>query len=424
MHKKVWILNHYATWMYYDKAGRHHWFAKSLQSKYQHNVRIFCSNTFHNKKDSIRFKGKSQTKKSDNISYTFVKTFSSTGNGIKRVLNMFQFYLNLKKVMRKNIHLDDKPDIIFASSVHPLTLVAGIKIGKKYKIPVICEIRDLWPEAIFAINRAREKSLVGKILIKGEKWIYKNSNAIIFTKEGDSDYLKEKKWDLSSGGEIDLDKCYYINNGLNLIDFTDSIANNTFIDNDLISDKFKVIYAGAIRPVNNIDKLINAARLLKDFKDIVFLIYGEGNEKTYIAGLINEYNLNNVILKGFVEKKYIPYILSNSSVNILNYSQTRYNWSRGNSSNKLFEYMASSKPIISTVKIGYSPFKKYEIGYEIENASPKELSEAILKVRGLPKEQYQSFSRNAYEAAKDFDFNTHTEKLNEIIERLLEGKND
>ena len=78
------------------------------------------------------------------------------------------------------------------------------------------------------------------------------------------------------------------------------------------------------------------------------------NQKGILEKRIAEEGLTNIKMKGFVNKQFIPYILSKSSVNILNYSNTQYNWSRGNSSNKLFEYMASGKPIISTVKMGYS----------------------------------------------------------------------
>ena len=28
---KIWLMNHYATSMYRDKAGRHYWFAKKLE---------------------------------------------------------------------------------------------------------------------------------------------------------------------------------------------------------------------------------------------------------------------------------------------------------------------------------------------------------------------------------------------------------
>ncbi len=37
--------------------------------------------------------------------------------------------------------------------------------------------------------------MLGRILVAGEHWIYKNAAFIVFTKEGDTDYIIEKKWD-------------------------------------------------------------------------------------------------------------------------------------------------------------------------------------------------------------------------------------
>ena len=55
-----------------------------------------------------------------------------------------------------------KPDIILASSVHPFTLVAGIKIAKKFGVPCICEVRDLWPESIVAYGALKKRSMIAK----------------------------------------------------------------------------------------------------------------------------------------------------------------------------------------------------------------------------------------------------------------------
>ena len=424
MRKTIWIMNHYATNSYFNRGGRHYWFAKNLINE-GYKVSIFCANTRHNSNDQIEVgNSKYVTNEIDNIPYIFIRTKPSKGNGLDRIKNMVYFYRNLKKTAKLFIKNGTKPDLILASSVHPLTLVAGLKIGKRYNIPVICEIRDLWPEAIFAFNKAKEKSIIGKLLIKGEHWIYKNADSLIFTKEGDTDYLKEKKWDKNSGGDIDLDKCYYINNGLDVDDYSKSVRTFTLEDVDLNSNKFKVVYAGAIRPVNNIDKLIEASRLLKNHDDIIFLIYGEGIQKQEFDVFIQKHKLDNVVMKGFVNKKYIPFILSKSSVNILNYSQSRYNWNRGNSSNKLFEYMASGKPIIATVKMGYSPFERYNFGIEIEDAKPQDVADAILKIKRMDKSEYDLLSLNAKKASYNYDFKKHTKELIKIINDNLEEKND
>lgn len=413
--KKIWIMNHYATNMYFNEGGRHYWFAENL-IKQGYEPTIFCANVRHNTGDIIDTDGeKLSIDKKNGIPFVFVKTTPSVGNGIDRVKNMFLFYKNLFPSANKYLKKYGKPDVILASSVHPLTMIAGIQIAKKMNVPCICEIRDLWPEAIFSFNKASEDSLLGKILLTGEHWIYRKADALIFTKEGDTDYIKEKKWDTVQGGDINLEKAHYINNGVDVDAFNKSINEKVIEDEDLESGKFNVVYVGAIRPVNNVGNILDTAKILSGNKEIQFLIYGDGNQKEMLEKRVIDEGLSNVRMKGYVSKKHIPYILSKSSVNILNYSNTKYNWSRGNSSNKLFEYMASSKPIISTVKMGYSIIEKYKCGMELENGFPQELAQAILEIKKMPLEEYKLLSDNAKRGAEGFDFKVLTDKLIDVI---------
>lgn len=418
--KKVWLWNHYATAI--KQGGRHFWFAKYL-GKHGYECTVFCANTFSGDIKSIQLNGHNYKERSvDKIPFIYVKTCPYKGNGITRVKNMFYFYKNLFPVAKDYAKTHGKPDIILASSVHPLTMVAGIQIARKFGIPCICEIRDLWPEAIFAFNKIKETSILGRLLVKGEHWIYKNADALIFTKEGDVDYIKERKWDTKQGGDIDLGKCHYINNGVDLENFKLSIVGNSLEDKDLSDNKFKVIYAGAIRPVNNVGNLLDTARLLINEPEIRFLIYGSGIEEKMLRKRVEEEGLTNVKMKGRVKKRYIPYILSKSSVNVLNYSQDKYNWTRGNSSNKLFEYMASGKPIISTVKMGYCLLDRYKCGISLEKSTPEELAKAILYIKDMPKEEYERMGNNAALAAKDFDFKILTDKLIKVIKSVERHK--
>lgn len=417
--KKVWIWNHYATNMFFDQAGRHYWFSKYLIEN-GYKPTIFCASTNHFSDKNIDTKGKKYCVDSvKDIPFVFVNTPDYKGNGRKRIINMLAFYRNLFHVAKEYARLNGKPDVILASSVHPLTLVAGIKIAKKFGIPCICEVRDLWPESIFYFNKIKESSLLGRVLVKGEHWIYKKADALIFTKEGDTDYIKEKKWDVEQGGDIDLQKAHYINNGVDIEAFNKNINENKLEDPDLESGKFNVVYVGAIRPVNNVGAILDVAKLLRDYTDISFLIYGDGNQKEMLENRVRDENISNVKIKGYVNKKYIPYILSKSSVNLLNYSNTQYNWTRGNSSNKLFEYMASGKPIMSTVKMGYSLIKKYQCGVELESGSPEDLAQAILEIKNMPTEEYELLGENAKKGAENFDFKILTEKLIDVINDVV-----
>ncbi len=415
--KNLWIFHHYATLPSLNGHIRPYYFAHFL-ADLGINTTIFAASYQHFSETQIIHNGSEYLVNNDfDTPFVFIKTPSTKSGGISRVINMIVFYLNLFSVSKQYARNHGKPDIILASSPQPLAMIAGIKIAKRYHIPCICEVRDLWPEAIFSASRIQKNSMIGKILTAGEHWIYHHGDALIFTKEGDTDYLKEHKWTTEQGGDIALDKCYYINNGVHLSTYCEQLKTHQVNDSDLNSDKFRVVYTGAIRKINNVGNIIDAALILRNNSDIEFLIYGDGNETELLKSRIMDEKLMNVKMKGYIEKKYIPFILSRSSVNLLNYSQTEYNWTRGNSSNKLFEYMASGRPVISTVKMGYSIIDKYNCGIELDKDTPEALADAVLQIKGMSSKHYEKLCQNAKDGAKDFDYKMLSRKLYDVIKQ-------
>lgn len=416
--RRFWIFNHYATTPLTGPLLRHYYFAEYLKEK-NIETTVFAANELHQTGGCVDTHGKPYLRtEEEGVPFVFVKTSKYEGNGISRVKNMVSFFWRLLTITGKYAKEYGRPDVIMGSSAHPLTSIAGILAARRFHVPAIVEVRDLWPEAIFSFGKVKMDSLVGRVLSAGEKWMYVHADAIVFTKEGDVDHIKEMGWDKEHGGKIDLKKCHYINNGVNLKDYYESIEKDVLQDPDLESDSFKVTYTGTVRPVNHVGNLLDTAKLLKDREDIRFLIFGGGSELEMLKKRVEDEKIENVVFKGFVEKKYIPYILSRSSVNVLNYSQANYNWTRGNSSNKLFEYMASGKPIISTVKMGYCILEKYQCGLSLESCTPEALAEQILKIHDMPKDTYAQMAEHAAEGAKDFDFPVLTEKLYQVIKSV------
>lgn len=408
--KKIWIFHHYATTPNLNGLMRPYDFAEKMK---KFDITIFAAAYQHfSGKNLIEDGALFKEDRSFSVPFVFVKTVDSSSSGWKRCFNMVEFYLRMFQVSKSYAKENGRPDMIIASSPHPLTMLAGIKIAKKWGIPCICEIRDLWPEAIFAgSEKLTPGSVLGKVLVQGEKWIYKNANALVFTKEGDIDYIKERGWD---NGVVPLEKCFYINNGVDTAKFENSSGNEKEG-----KDTFHVVYAGTIRPVNDIDTILDAAKLLVEKENIQFLIYGDGNQVARLKKRIEDEGISNVEMKGFVPKSEIPGILGTASVNILNYSAKKYNWSRGSSSNKLFEYMASGKPIISTVKTGYSIIDRYACGIELEECRSANLANAIKEIHDMSKEAYSKMGANGKMGAKDFDLEVLSRKYERVIDRYL-----
>ncbi|HOQ02163.1 MAG TPA: glycosyltransferase family 4 protein [Acetivibrio clariflavus] len=415
MKKNLWIWNHYATNMYKDRAGRHYWFAENLVRN-GYNPTIFCASTNHFSDENIDTKGKKYiTDLQDGISFVFVNTPNYKGNGKKRIYNMISFYRKLFPVAKEYAKLNGKPDVILASSVHPLTLVAGIKNAKKFKIPCICEVRDLWPESIVAYGALKRNSLVAKILYQGEKWIYKKADSIIMTWEGGREYIVDQGWEKT----IDLNKVNHISNGVVIDSFDRNSEENQVIDSDLDNEDYKnIVYAGSIRKVNNVGLLLDAAKIIQNqgSNQIRFLIYGSGDESEMLKQRCENEGIRNVIFKGRVEKKYIPYILKKAYVNILHNSSTSLD-KYGQSQNKFFEYLAAGKCIVQTYSTGYSICNRYNCGICAPVQNPEEIAKAIIKACE-DEEMNKLMGENARQAAYDFDFKKLTDKLIDIIENV------
>lgn len=412
MRKSIWIINHYAIPPSMGGLVRHTYFTKYLIKK-GYKVKILTSSKIHNANvNMIQDKSLYKEIEIDGIVYTFIKSGDYSSNGLSRIKNLFEFTINLGKTI-KNF---EKPDIIYASSPDIFTVLKSIKIARKFNIPCITEIRDLWPESIVSYNGISKNNPVIRILYRLEKWIYKKSNALIFTIEGGRDYIIEKGWDKA----VDLSKIYNINNGTDIDEFNYNRENYIIDDDDLHdADKFKIIYTGSIRKVNNLNTIINTAKYLHDnnYKNIVFIIYGDGSEKNDLIKRCRDESVCNIIFKGKVEKKYIPYILSKADLNLYHWMQTplmRF----GSSGNKLFDYLASGKPVLSTVISNYDIIEKNNAGLISKDQSPAEIAKAILKVYNASNEEYRTICNNALNFAKNFDYELLTDKLICILENI------
>jgi len=323
--------------------------------------------------------------------------------------------LRLFSVSKAIAKQNGKPDTIIASSPHLLTLIAGIRIARRYKVPCICEVRDLWPESIFVHGSLKKQSLLGKVLQLIEKWIYKNSDKLIFTIPGGYDYITDQGWD----SVIPREKCFNVNNGIDLQEFDYNKNHYTICDDDLCNnDVFKVIYAGSIRKVNNLRIIIDVARELRDNDKVKFLIWGGGNELEELRKIVESEKLNNIVLKGYVKRQYIPYILSKSGITLSHYKDVSI-YKYGTSQNKSFEYLASGKPVLYTFMPKHDIITETNSGLTIEKQTTDNIKNAVNAFYYIAlnkKDLYNEMCGNARGAAERFDYMMLSKRLIEIIE--------
>lgn len=411
MNKTIWLVNYYAMPPEHESRLRTIKFAQYLK-KLGYNTIVISSSNLHNKEiNLINDNSKFKFANYDGIDFILLNTMKYRSNSLKRFISLFLFHLNLHFFSKKF----PKPDFIVHTCLPPFGNISYFT-ARKFKAKYIAEVLDLWPESFVTFGLIKQSNPILKLLYSAEKFIYKKADALVFSMEGGIDYLKNKKWLKSQGGPISDDKVFYVNNGVDLADFDYYKSNFKIEDTDLENDAFfRVVYIGSIRHANNVQRLVESAAILKKYHHVKILIYGDGGERQALIDYCKENSLHNVLFKDkWIEPKYVPYILSKSSLNILNYFPNQI-FQYGGSQSKSFQYMASAKPICSNLRMGYCPITKYQLGISKEFNTAEEYAKAIEYFINLDSKEYQKFCKNAREASKHYDYPYLVEQFNQIL---------
>lgn len=403
----IWLINHYAVPPQYYPLARQTYFAKYLMEM-GHTVTIFAASTVHNSDKNLITDGSPWREETvDGVHYVYIKCLDYQGSGLRRIYNICEFAWKLPGVCKKF----PKPDAIVATSMPPTSCAMGVHLARKYSCRGVAEIADLWPESIIAYGIASPHNPAVIALRWLEKWIYKKADAVVFTCEGGYDYILEQGWEQ----EIPRSKVFYINNGVDLKTFRYNREHFQISDPDLENpDIFKVVYTGSIRRVNNLGLLLDAAKEVTDPR-IRFLIWGDGDERPALEQRLADEHIGNVVFKGRVEKKYVPYIVSHADLNIAHNTPSPL-FRFGISFNKLFDYLAAGKPVFSDFPCPYHPAVQRGAGTDMKDPTAKAIAQAVQKFSALLPAEYAAYQQNAERAAEEYDFANLTQKLITVIE--------
>lgn len=231
-------------------------------------------------------------------------------------------------------------DVVFATST-PLTIaLPAVFTTRKLKVPMVFEVRDLWPEMPIAMG-VLKNPLLKWAAKKLEGWAYKNSAAVIA---------------LSPGMKQGVVKAGYPEDQVAVI--PNSSDNVEFSYSEQTADLFRsqrpwlknsplLIYTGTFGRVNGVDYMVRlACELQKIDSNIKILLVGDGSEKSKVMEQAKECDVleKNVFFESPMAKKDIPALFSAATMasNLV----IDLPAARANSANKFFDALAAGKPIL------------------------------------------------------------------------------
>lgn len=188
-------------------------------------------------------------------------------------------------------------------------------------------------------------------------------------------------------------------------------------------EKKNIVYIGSIRKANNVKQVCDAAAevLKRGIEDVEFQIYGNGDELESLKDYVEKYKIKNVHFYGRIAKEAIPVLLEHSTANILTYKQVNL-MKYGGSQSKLFDYLASGKPIICNAKFGYNLIERYRCGLVTENQTSNAFADTVEALCRLSAEELFTMGENARKAAEDYEQPALVDKLCEVFTYIEQKK--
>ena len=233
-------------------------------------------------------------------------------------------------------------DVVFATST-PLTIaIPAVYAARMQRIPMVFEVRDLWPEVPIAMGVIKNPLL--KLASRWlERFAYKNSKRVVALAPGMKDGV------VATG--YPADQVAVIPNGCDVDLFQADMNKAQEIRNSRswLGERPLVIYAGTLGVCNGVDYLARLAEKVYALDpEIRFLAIGEGREKAKIVELASSLGVleQNFFLMNPIPKNEIPGWLAATDMVAAVLTGPPVVW-KDAVSNKFFDALASGKPIMN-----------------------------------------------------------------------------
>lgn len=232
-----------------------------------------------------------------------------------------------------------KADIIFATST-PLTIaLPAVYASKRQKIPMVFEVRDLWPELPIAMGALRNPMM--KFLArKLELFAYKNASAIVALSPG------MKAGVLRSGFPSDNVAVIPNSADIRFFDVDPSIGKSFIASRSHLDGRPLLIYTGTFGLINGVGYMVDlAVHLAKINSNVCILLIGDGAEFNTISkrakfeGVLGQ----NLFIEPPLPKNVMPSVFCAAKMCSALFIDVPE--MRPNSANKFFDSLAAGKPI-------------------------------------------------------------------------------
>lgn len=402
----IWYLSAYDQPM--GQSSRTYEYSRELVRR-GHQVTMFTNSYCHfTHRERLNADEPYRIERIDGIRVVWLRTITYSDNGWRRGANMLS---NAWRCLQTSRLLEDIPDIVVGPSVPILTGWAASIIAKKRDAAFVFEVRDIWPQSLVDLGALTIHSPVYFAFRCLEKFLYRRACRI--------SSVLPLTWKHVAQSGVAPEKVTWIPNGTNLENFSDMPQYDGGTQLPLT-----VMYVGGFSITHDVITILRAAHMLlvRGNDDIRFIIVGSGRQRSECEKEAANLRLSNVEFREPVPKSKIPRLQSESDVLISSVKDTPV-YQFGINSNKIFDYLAASRPIIFAGNTPNDPILESGAGFSIPPENPIAMADALeTMLRMSPEERRAMGVRGRRYAEEHFELKKLAARMESMFRASREEK--
>jgi glycosyltransferase involved in cell wall biosynthesis len=259
-----------------------------------------------------------------------------------------------------------RPDVVIVSSPPFFTVPAGWLFARRFRVPFVFEVRDLWP-AVWAEAGVISRGILYRLFERLEMAFYSAARGIVVV-------THSFRQDLQARG-VPVNKIAVIPNGADLDLFVPGIDGSN-MRREIAGDVgFLVSYVGTQGLLQGLEQLLDAAEILRDDRRFGFVFIGEGARHEALEEDVRRRNLANVRFHAALPKNRMPeaYAASDACVVCLRPLPIFAKFIPS----KIFEILACGRPIIAALEGEAAGIVQDAGGLVVKPGDSRAIAEAI-----------------------------------------------
>jgi glycosyltransferase involved in cell wall biosynthesis len=325
---------------------------------------------------------------------------------IHRVFAFFSFMLSSFWIGLgvKNVDLvwGTSPPIFQGVTAWALARLKGAKF--------LFEVRDLWPQFAIAVGVLKNPVLIA-LSEWLERFLYRRADRVMVNSPGFLGPVTGR-----GAKHVDL-----IPNGADPSMFDPIDSGAAFRQSNQLENKFVALYAGAHGMSNDLNIILESARLLANETHIHIVLLGDGKEKTALMAQAREMELLNLTFLPSVPKTEMASALAGADACIailkpLEEYKTTY-------PNKVFDYMAAGRPVVLAIDgVIREVVEAAGCGIFAAPGNAEEIADAIRKLAADAEQSRTMGLKGRRYLEENFSRAVIGDKLVELLEGLNSGR--